>query len=229
MSAPTTLRLVPVRPRSRRPASVPDGILPVQRSRVASAPPAASTRTLPAPRPPTAAGPQPGRQPDRDPTPYLGPTEHERCPLDIDPLDRTSADAATAAPALGLSVDPDHASAIVAVAAVEVLAGDRQQAQLARWLLPEVYDTLRRRAVLSAHRPVTAPDHARCTEPAELVGGLVAATGLRPVVRRLRMCRIDANTVESSVVVSHAHRVRAVAVRLVRLHGRWRASALEIG
>jgi hypothetical protein len=62
-----------------------------------------------------------------------------------------------------------------------------------------------------------------------MVGGTIAAQGLRAVVRALRMMRVDEDTVESAVVVSHVGRVRAVALRLVRRNGRWRAAELVIG
>jgi hypothetical protein len=234
-------------------------------------------------------------------------------------------------------VEPEQASMMVAVAAVEVLSGARQQVQLVRWLLPDVYESLSRRAALvaasspgsgprrpppatpisvrAARRPgwreatetrergtgatatssgpatvdrraaplataaartsVTAgarppavaaaspsvtgrgpaSGFVRVTPPVgradarssasgasattrgaavpvagrERVGGTIAANGLRAVVVVLRMVRVDEDTVESSVVVQQAERVRAVAVRLVRRQGRWRAAALEIG
>jgi hypothetical protein len=241
MSAPTTVRLAPARVTAARPRH-PAG------ARTESGPPGArrGAGTVPAPPRPPAPAPD---APDVDD----GITEHLRCPLRTDPLDR-AAPPSGARPGVGLSVEPDMASAMVALAAVEVLDGDRQQAQLARWLLPEVYDTLSRRAALTTHHaallrsarrdgpsnafPPGLGGHLLDTPAAaatagtgrdEMVGGLIRAHGTRPVVRRLRMCRIDEDTVESSVVVVHARRVRAVAVRLIRLRGRWRASALVIG
>jgi hypothetical protein len=165
---------------------------------------------------------------------------------------------------------------MVAIAAVEVLSGARQQVQLARWLLPEVYEALGQRAALSAAgAPASAPraagsprvgpvgaraggtlgvptpgvgarigasrprarsgpaagggPAASATGRPEMVGGTIAAQGLRAVVRALRMMRVDEDTVESAVVVSHVGRVRAVALRLVRRNGRWRAAELVIG
>ncbi|WP_454049359.1 Rv3235 family protein [Cellulomonas sp. Marseille-Q8402] len=128
-------------------------------------------------------------------------------------------------------LDPRQACCMVAVAAVEVLAGRRPLAQLARWLTPEVYDGLARRAALTA--PGT-----RVLDPAAHRGDLGdprrteeerAAATRRPSVRRVRACRIDRDVVEASVVVAHADRVRAVAVRLTRTSGWWRASALVVG
>lgn len=119
---------------------------------------------------------------------------------------------------------------MVALAAVEVLAGNRPLAQLARWLTPEVYDGLARRAVLTAPgtRVLDAAAGVR-----DLAAGstdpVPAGAARRPSVRRVRVHRVDEHTVESSVVVAHADRVRAVAVRLTRSTGRWRASALVVG
>jgi hypothetical protein len=139
---------------------------------------------------------------------------------------------------VGLVVDPDQASMMVAIAAVEVLSGARQQVQLARWLLPEVYEALGQRAALSAAgAPASAPraagsprvgpvgaraggtlgvptpgvgarigasrprarsgpaagggPAASATGRPEMVGGTIAAQGLRAVVRALRMMRVD--------------------------------------
>lgn len=127
-------------------------------------------------------------------------------------------------------LDPRQACCMVALAAVEVLAGRRPLAQLARWLTPEVYDRLARRAALTAPgtRVLDAAAAARApaAEPTE-----PGTTGVarRPSVRRVRVHRVDAHTVEASVVIAHADRVRAVAVRLTRSTGRWRADALEVG
>ncbi len=119
---------------------------------------------------------------------------------------------------------------MVALAAVEVLAGNRPLAQLARWLTPEVYDGLARRAVLTAPgtRVLDAAAGARdlAADPTDPVP---AGAARRPSVRRVRVHRVDEHTVEASVVVAHADRVRAVAVRLTRSTGRWRAAALVVG
>lgn len=139
---------------------------------------------------------------------------------------RRSGDVAGGAPEL----DPRQACCMVALAAVEVLAGNRPLAQLARWLTPEVYDGLARRAVLTAPgtRVLDAAAGARdlAADPTDPVP---AGAARRPSVRRVRVHRVDEHTVEASVVVAHADRVRAVAVRLTRSTGRWRAAALVVG
>lgn len=136
------------------------------------------------------------------------------------------------APGTAAHLDPRQACCMVALAAVEVLAGRRPLAQLARWLTPDVYDALSRRAALTApgtrvldgaagrrdvHRRDGVPD------------GPAADATRRASVRRVRVCRVDEHVVESSVVVAHGDRVRAVAVRLTRASGWWRASALVVG
>jgi len=123
-------------------------------------------------------------------------------------------------------LDPRQTCCMVALAAVEVLTGTRPIAQLARWVTPGVYDALARRAALTAPRtrvldPAAAQRDLRDADP--------AAWARRPSVRRVRACPVDEHTLEASVVVAHADRVRAVALRLTREAGRWRASALVVG
>lgn len=140
------------------------------------------------------------------------------------PLVRPPGTAVGTAPTL----DPRQACCTIAVAAVEVLTGTRPLAQLARWLTPEVYDTLAQRATLTAPRSGVL-DPAAAARDLTGPDGPGAASVRRPSVRRVRSCVIGEHTIESSVVVAHADRVRAVAVRLTRTLGRWRASALVIG
>jgi len=119
---------------------------------------------------------------------------------------------------------------MVALAAVEVLAGSRPLAQLARWLTPEVYDALARRAALTAPGTRVLDAAAGVRDLAgDAMDPVPAGVARRPSVRRVRVHRVDAHTVEASVVVAQADRVRAVAVRLTRSTGRWRAAALVVG
>lgn len=105
--------------------------------------------------------------------------------------------------------DPQAWSGTVVRAVVEVLSGTRPLAQLGRWLSPELYETVGRRAGPSGrHRRRHA----------------------RPVtVRRVHVCRIGEDVVESSVVVHDGTHLRAAAIRLETYRGRWRATALQIG
>jgi hypothetical protein len=122
------------------------------------------------------------------------------------------------------SLDPRQACCMVALAAVEVLGGSRPLAQLARWVTPEVYDSLARRAALTAPRARVLDPVAASTDVGP-VDGVVR----RPSVRRVRAFPVSDHVVEASVIITHADRVRAVAVRLTRASGRWRASALVVG
>ena len=109
------------------------------------------------------------------------------------------------------SADPAAVGCSIALAALEVLAGRRPVAQLARWLAPGVYEALQVRAGLTV-RVLRTPAGAR-----------------RPVVRRFRVTPVIATTHEVTVVTDDAGRVRAVALRLEAHRGAWRATALEIG
>lgn len=99
----------------------------------------------------------------------------------------------------------------VVQAVVEVLAGVRPATQLVRWLAPDLYTALQRRAALGQRLQPGAP------------------AGRRAVVRRVRVCLPADGVAEASAVVLDRGRVRAVAVRLEGLDGRWRVTALEVG
>ncbi len=105
-------------------------------------------------------------------------------------------------------------------AAVEVTAGIRPPSQLVRWTSEEVQATLARRATLAV-RAARAAGRAPVTTPRPVP--------CRVVVRSARACIPRDGVAEVSLVVSDGSRLRAVAVRLDGLDGRWRATALEIG
>lgn len=107
--------------------------------------------------------------------------------------------------------DPTVACCVLVQAAVEAIRGARPVAQLVRWVTPQVYDSVAQRAALTTR--------VRGEAPAEI----------RTSIRRVRLCRLGDTAVEASVVVDDGPRVRAVAVRLERHRGGWRAVALEIG
>lgn len=108
--------------------------------------------------------------------------------------------------------DPTPLCCAVVRAAVEVVRGDRTVQQLARWVTPEIYEALARRA--------------RIVLEADLAPG----TATRPVtVRRARVLRLGAEVAEATVVVDDGDRVRAAAARLEVRRGTWRVVALEIG
>lgn len=105
--------------------------------------------------------------------------------------------------------DPGVLAGRIALATVEVLAGRRPLAQLARWLTPGVLEALQVRAALTVR-----------------VRGV---TRRAPQVRRVRACSVDEHTVEAGVVVEDGGVVRAVALRLETHRGAWRATVLEVG
>ncbi|MBN0041006.1 energy transducer TonB [Cellulosimicrobium cellulans] len=106
--------------------------------------------------------------------------------------------------------DPTALCCAVVRAAVEVVRGERTVGQLARWVSPEIYETLARRSRLVADGP--------------------RRTTTRPVtVRRARVLRIGDGVAEGTVVVEDGDRVRAAAARLEARRGTWRVVALEIG
>ena len=109
------------------------------------------------------------------------------------------------------SADPTSVGRTIALAALEVLAGRRPVAQLARWLAPGVFEALQVRAALTARVLVTA------------------VSDRPPVVRRVSAEPAGRHAQEVCVVVTDATRVRAVALRLEAHRGAWRATALEIG
>lgn len=107
--------------------------------------------------------------------------------------------------------DPQTWSGSVARACVETLHGSRPAAQLARWLEPEVWTALNRRAELAAEmRSGPARNHA-------------------VQVRRVRPCRVSPGVWESAVILHDGSRVRAAAVRLESHRGHWRVTAVQIG
>lgn len=103
--------------------------------------------------------------------------------------------------------DPRQLCGAVVLAAVEALQSTRPLAQLARWVSPEVFESLAQ----AATPPVPSRGRARA------------------VVRGLRVCRISPTVAEGSVVIHDGPRVRAAAVRLEAHRGSWRVTVLHIG
>jgi hypothetical protein len=104
--------------------------------------------------------------------------------------------------------DPRPWAGHIAQALVEVMAGVRPAPQVLRWTTPEVYAVVARRAAVSTRRQ--------------------GATR-RTVVRSIRVCEPADGVAEVSAVVLDGARVRALALRLVGLDGRWRVEALQVG
>lgn len=97
---------------------------------------------------------------------------------------------------------------------IEVMAGARDIDQLARWVTDQAYRHVLRRAVLAARARTQRGEQA--VRPVFVVG--------RPRIFAPR------DSVLEAVVLVHYRtgRVRAVALRLEGLDGRWRASAIHV-
>ncbi len=108
--------------------------------------------------------------------------------------------------------DPQATCSALVQAVIEVLNGVRPASQLVRWLSHDVHVALARRAALASRMRRGATPSTR-----------------QAVVRGVRVCVPADGVAEASAVVVDADRVRAVAVRLEGLDGRWRATALEVG
>ena len=98
-------------------------------------------------------------------------------------------------------------------AVVEVIAGDRGPAQLLHCTTAEVYDDLVRRG------------HAL----ARVAGADQRVQRVRPRIRSVHVGCPSPGVAEFSIHVSHGHRSRAVAGRLVWRRGAWLCVALQFG
>lgn len=107
---------------------------------------------------------------------------------------------------------PDPAPLVgqLAQAIMEVVSGQRPAPQLIRHTAPTIYSVIARQAMVAGRRRAPGP-----RRPA--------------IVRRVRVCEPADGIIEAcAVVVSHG-RVRALALRLEGLDGRWLVTALTIG
>lgn len=111
--------------------------------------------------------------------------------------------------------DPRPVAARLGLALAEILAGLRAPVQVVRWTTPEVYAVLTRRATTVARR-----DAARRGRP-----------NPRPRIRvlRVRVCCPADGVAEAAVVIEEGSRVRAMALRLSGVDGRWQVEVLQIG
>lgn len=162
-------------------------------------------RVVPAPRHrPPVIGPTDEPQPPPTSTPYI------QDALAVD-FSSASDDEVFGAQLTGRGdlPDPHPWAAHIAQAIVEVMAGARPAPQLLRWTTSEVYAVVARRAQVSIRRG--APATRRAT------------------VRSVRICEPADGVAEASAVVVDGGRVRALAMRLVGLDGRWRVEALQVG
>ena len=91
---------------------------------------------------------------------------------------------------------------------VEVLAGSRPAPQVVRYVAPDVYSAIARRALVAARR------------------GSVA---IRVAIRRVRVFEVSPEVAEVSTVIHGRDRVTAMAMRLEDQDGRWVVTALSVG
>lgn len=94
-------------------------------------------------------------------------------------------------------------------ATLEVCDGTRSADQLSRWLAPDVRERVARRGVLARRRA------RRPHRP--------------PIVRTVLLCHPADGVCEVSAVVRAGGRVRALALRMSGVDGRWLVTALELG
>lgn len=92
---------------------------------------------------------------------------------------------------------------------LESLAGSRAPQQFARSRTTDLYDALSRRHAVALRRG-SRPMH-------------------RSLVRKVAICEPVDGVAEASIVVHHEGRVRAIAMRLSGVDGRWLITAFEMG
>ncbi|HRW17788.1 MAG TPA: Rv3235 family protein [Dermatophilaceae bacterium] len=105
--------------------------------------------------------------------------------------------------------DPEPLVHRLAQAFIEVMAGRRPATQVVRFTEPSVYAVLTRRALVASRR-----------------GALVGRPAL---VRQVRVQEPADGVVEACAVVVHHDRVRAIAMRLAGIDGRWVVTDLQVG
>lgn len=105
--------------------------------------------------------------------------------------------------------EPEHWARRIITATLEACDGSRSADQLSRWLTPEVRERVARRGMLARRRS------RRPHRP--------------PRVRTVLTCHPADGVVEVSAVVQADGRVRALALRMSGVDGRWLVTALELG
>lgn len=105
--------------------------------------------------------------------------------------------------------DPEAWAQRLLTAILEAMDGVRPAGQLSRWISPDIRERITRRGILARQR------HQR--------------PGGAHRVRALRVCEPADGIAEVAAVISHRARVRAVALRMTGVDGRWLITALELG
>ncbi|TWE12160.1 Rv3235 family protein [Rudaeicoccus suwonensis] len=133
----------------------------------------------------------------------LHPVDLHPVPDDTDPLFAPQATPRRQLP------EPQEWLRQLSSAILECMSGVRPTNQVARWMTPRLHDRICRLNVIARRRGVTP---VRCA-----------------VIRRVHICEPDDGIVEASVVVQYEGRIRAMAVRMIGMDGRWMVTALELG
>lgn len=105
--------------------------------------------------------------------------------------------------------DPAPLACTVAKTALEVVQGAPGVDSLARWVAPEIRNSLAQQHSL-ARRAGRTPQ-----EPVRII--------------RVRVCRISATAAEVTVVAEHHERAHPIAMRLEDTAGKWLTTVLEVG
>lgn len=131
----------------------------------------------------------------------------------------------------GCPSDPAAFTRAAAQAVLEIALGARPASQAVRWCAQDVYAALARRGVVAARRRAAAGT--RLARSNTRAGASGAPGGSHPqpppIVRSVRTCVLGATRVESSAVMVHHGRARAIAFRLDCVRGRWIVTTLVIG
>ncbi|WP_297081626.1 Rv3235 family protein [uncultured Demequina sp.] len=105
--------------------------------------------------------------------------------------------------------DPTPLACTVAKAAVDAVLGGATLDAYVRWIEPDLFAALARQHSLARRAGI---------RPNGPVG-----------VRRARVCRVARDAAEVSIVIEHAGRCRAVAMRLEESRRRWLVVGLQVG
>ena len=104
---------------------------------------------------------------------------------------------------------PDAFARSLGQALVEVMWGARPSTQVVRWTTAEVYAVVARRSLVAVRRGLRG--------------------GRPPVVTGVRVCEPADGVAEAALVVIAGGRVRALALRLEGLDGRWVVTEILVG
>lgn len=105
--------------------------------------------------------------------------------------------------------DPEAWARRLITAVLEAMDGLRPGNQLTRWVHPDLRERIERRGILARQRK-------------QRPGGPL-------VIRTIRVCEPVDGVAEVAAVIGYRARVRALALRMSGIDGRWLITALELG